>query len=126
MHGTAKQNTIKNRVIMLYHIKQLNWGKSIQKFDSVNYDMYRNGQLKGDANLIDGNGPQATSETILRFYKCKIIKIHIYHQGNMFQLQGAIIRPLHKNRSLSGFWCTTGIPIVYIILQYILAQYSIY
>jgi len=23
-----------------------------------------------------------------------IVKIHTYHQGNMFQLQGAIIRPL--------------------------------
>ena len=32
----------------------------------------------------------------------------------MFQLQGAIIRPLYKNRSLSGFWCMIGIPIVYI------------
>ena len=28
----------------------------------------------------------------------------------MFQLQGAIIRPLYKKRSLSGFWCTIGIP----------------
>jgi len=43
-----------------------------------------------------------------------IVKIHTYHQGNMFQLQGAIIRPLYKNRSLSGFWCTIWIPIVYI------------
>jgi len=43
-----------------------------------------------------------------------IVKIHTYHQGNMFQLQGAIIRPLYKNRSLSGFWCTIGIQIVYI------------
>jgi len=33
----------------------------------------------------------------------------------MFQLQGAIIRPLYKNRSLYGFWCTIGIQIVYII-----------
>jgi len=41
-----------------------------------------------------------------------IVKIHTYHQGNMFQLQGAIIRLLYKNRSLSGFWCATGIPIV--------------
>jgi len=32
----------------------------------------------------------------------------------MIQLQGAIIRPLYKNRSLSGFWCTIGIPIVHI------------
>jgi hypothetical protein len=32
-----------------------------------------------------------------------IVKIHTYHQGNMFQLQGAIIRPLYKNRPLSGF-----------------------
>jgi len=47
----------------------VNWGKSIQKFNSVNYDMYRNGHLKGDVNLIDGNGPQATSETILMFAK---------------------------------------------------------
>jgi len=31
-----------------------------------------------------------------------IVKIHTYHQGNMFQLQGGIIRPLYKNRSLSG------------------------
>ena len=29
-----------------------------------------------------------------------IVKIHTYHQGNMFQPQGAIIRPLYKNRSL--------------------------
>jgi len=42
-----------------------------------------------------------------------VVKIHIYHQGNMFQLQGAIIRPLYKNRSLSGFWCTIGIQIVH-------------
>ena len=33
----------------------------------------------------------------------------------MFQLQGAITRPLYKNRSLSGFWYTIGIPIVYIV-----------
>jgi len=32
----------------------------------------------------------------------------------MFQLQGAIIRPLYKNRSLSGYWSTIGIPVVYI------------
>jgi len=32
----------------------------------------------------------------------------------MFQLQGAIIKPLYMNRSLSGFCCTTGIPAVYI------------
>ena len=31
----------------------------------------------------------------------------------MFQLQEAIIRPLYKNRSLSGFWCTIGIPVVH-------------
>jgi len=30
----------------------------------------------------------------------------------MFQLQGAIIRPLYKNRSLFSFWCTIGIPAV--------------
>jgi hypothetical protein len=36
---------------------------------SVNCYMYNNGCLKGDANLIDGNGPQATSETTLRFVK---------------------------------------------------------
>ena len=29
----------------------------------------------------------------------------------MFHLQGAIIRPLSKNRSLSGFWCAMGIPL---------------
>jgi hypothetical protein len=45
-----------------------------------------------------------------------IVTIRTYHQGNMFQLQGAIIRPLYtsKNRSLSGYWSTIGIPIVYI------------
>ena len=43
------------------------------------------------------------------------VKIHTYHQGNMFQLQGAIIGRLYKNRSLSGLWCTIGIPFVYII-----------
>jgi len=43
-----------------------------------------------------------------------IVKIHTYHQDNMFQLQGAIIRPLYKNRSLSGYWSMIGIPIVYI------------
>jgi hypothetical protein len=43
-----------------------------------------------------------------------IVKIHTYHQGNTFQLQGAIIKPLYKNRSLSGFWCMIGIPVVYI------------
>jgi hypothetical protein len=43
-----------------------------------------------------------------------IVKIHMYHQGNMFRLQGAIIKPLYKNISLSGFWCTSGITIVYI------------
>jgi hypothetical protein len=53
-----------------------------------------------------------------------IVKIHTYHQGNMFQLQGAIIRPLYKNRFLSGFWCTIGIPIVY-ITGYCCIQYSI-
>ena len=37
-----------------------------------------------------------------------IVKIHTYHQGNMFQLQGAIIRPLYKNRSLSGFGVRLG------------------
>jgi len=49
-----------------------------------------------------------------------IVKIHTYNQGNMFQLQGAIIRPLYKNRSLSGFWCMIGIRIVYItgVLSY--------
>jgi len=31
----------------------------------------------------------------------------------MFQLQGAIIRPLYKNGSLSGFWKTIGIPNVH-------------
>jgi hypothetical protein len=43
-----------------------------------------------------------------------IIKIHTYHQGNMFQLQEAIIRPLYKNTSLTGIWCMIGIQIVYI------------
>jgi len=43
-----------------------------------------------------------------------IVKIHTYHLGNIFQLQGAIIRPLYKNRFLSGFWCGIGIPIAYI------------
>ena len=43
-----------------------------------------------------------------------IVKNYTYHQGNMFQLRGAIIRRLYKNRSLSGFWCTIGIQIVYI------------
>jgi len=43
-----------------------------------------------------------------------IVKIHTYHQGIIFQLQGAIIRSLYKNRSLSGFWSTIGIPVVYI------------
>jgi hypothetical protein len=37
-----------------------------------------------------------------------IVKIHTYHQGNVFQLQGAIIRPQYKNRSLSDFWCRLG------------------
>jgi hypothetical protein len=32
-----------------------------------------------------------------------IVKICMYYQGNMFQLQRAIIRPLDKNRSLSLF-----------------------
>jgi len=43
-----------------------------------------------------------------------IVKTHTNHQGNMFRPQGAIIRPLYKITSLSGFWCTIGIPIVYI------------
>jgi len=43
-----------------------------------------------------------------------IVKIHTYHQGNMFHLQGAIIRPLYKDRFLSGYWCMIGIPVVYI------------
>jgi esterase/lipase superfamily enzyme len=32
-----------------------------------------------------------------------IVKIYKCHQGNMFQLQGDIIRPLYKNRCLSAF-----------------------
>jgi len=56
-----------------------------------------------------------------------IVKIHTHHQGNMFQLQGDIIRPLCKNRSLSGFWYTIGIPIVYItgvLLYTVLTLYT--
>jgi len=43
-----------------------------------------------------------------------IVKIHTYHQGNMFQLQGAIIRPLYKYRSVSGYWNRIEIAFVYI------------
>jgi hypothetical protein len=54
-------------------------------------------------------------------YKCEsfslthhfIVKIYTYYQGYMFQLQGAILRLLYKNRSLCGFWWTIGIPIVF-------------
>jgi hypothetical protein len=41
------------------------------------------------------------------------VQIHTLHQGSMFQLQGAIIRPLYKNRSLSGYWYMIGIQTVY-------------
>jgi len=41
-----------------------------------------------------------------------VVKIHTYRQGNMFQLQEAIIRPLYKNRSLSRLSCMIGIPVV--------------
>jgi len=52
-----------------------------------------------------------------------IVKIHTYHQSNMFQLQEAIIKFLYKNRSFSGFWCTIGIQVVY-ITGYCCIQYS--
>jgi len=44
----------------------------------------------------------------------------------MFRPEGAIIRPVYKNRSLSGFWCTIGIPVVYItgVLLYTVSWFS--
>jgi len=47
-----------------------------------------------------------------------IVKMYTYLQGYMFQLQGAIIRPLLKNRSLSNFICTFGISSAYNLKYY--------
>ena len=44
----------------------------------------------------------------------------------MFQLQGAMLSPLYKNISLSGFWCTIGIPIVYITGVLLSTVYTVY
>jgi hypothetical protein len=52
-----------------------------------------------------------------------IVKIHTYHQGYMFRLQGAIIRPLYKNRSLSGFGVRLG-PQLFTLLGYCCMQCS--
>ena len=52
-----------------------------------------------------------------------IVKIHTYHQGNMFQLQRAIIRPLIKNRSLSGFGVRLGSQL-FALLGYCCIQFS--
>jgi len=37
-----------------------------------------------------------------------IVKIHTYHQGNIFQLQGAFIRLLYKNISYLVFGVRLG------------------
>jgi hypothetical protein len=40
----------------------------------------------------------------------------------MFQLQGTIMRPVYKNRSLSNFWCTIGSKL-FTLLGYCCIQY---
>jgi hypothetical protein len=47
-----------------------------------------------------------------------IVKMYTYLQGYMFQFYRAIIRPVLKNRSISNFICTVGIPSVYNLKYY--------
>jgi len=89
-----------------YQPQDASWrkGKSVAEFRKRNCPL--SSVLISDLNLT------LVIPMCIWTYKCEspsflthqfIVKIHTYHQGNMFQLQGAITRPLYKNRSLSGF-----------------------